>query len=95
MNNICKKLLVLCTSIGLCASILSGCGKNSKIEVTTFPMPDGPEESAIYVEPVADISDDFIRGMDASAVLVEENSGVTYYNYSWPSQIGCRHYFDP
>ncbi len=86
MNNICKKLLALCISIGLCASVLSGCGKNSKIEVTTFPMPDGPEESTIYVEPVADISDDFIRGMDASSVLVEENSGVTYYNYDGEEQ---------
>ncbi|MDE7283311.1 MAG: glycosyl hydrolase 53 family protein [Lachnospiraceae bacterium] len=86
MKRICKKLLALCISIGLCASILSGCGKNSKIEVTTFPMPDGPEESTIYVEPVADISDDFIRGMDASSVLVEENSGVTYYNYEGEEQ---------
>ena len=86
MKRICKKLLTLCISIGLCASVLSGCGKNSKIEVTTFPMPDGPEESTIYVEPVADISDDFIRGMDASSVLVEENSGVTYYNYEGEEQ---------
>ena len=55
-------------------------------EVTTFPLPDGPEESEIYIEPVADISDDFIRGMDASSVLVEENSGVKYYNYEGEEQ---------
>lgn len=55
-------------------------------EVTTFPLPDGPEESEIYIEPVADISDDFIRGMDASSVLVEENSGVKYYNYDGEEQ---------
>ncbi|MDE7258723.1 MAG: glycosyl hydrolase family 53, partial [Lachnospiraceae bacterium] len=48
----------------------------AEIEVTSFPLPDGPEESEIYVEPISDISDDFIRGMDASSVLVEENSGV-------------------
>ena len=56
------------------------------IEVTSFPLPDGPEESEIYVEPIADISDDFIRGMDASSVLVEENSGVKYYNYDGEEQ---------
>ncbi len=56
------------------------------IEVTTFALPDGPEESEIFVEPIADISDDFIRGMDASAVLSLENSGVTYYNYEGEEQ---------
>ena len=48
-------------------------------EVTTFTLPDGPEESDIFVQPVANISDDFIRGMDASAVLSVENSGAVYY----------------
>ena len=86
MKRICKKLLVLCISIVLCALELSGCGKDPESEAATFPMPDGPEESTIYVEPVADISDDFIRGMDASSVLVEENSGVTYYNYEGEKQ---------
>ena len=55
-------------------------------ETVSFPLPDGPEESSIYVEPIPDISDDFIRGMDASSVLVEENSGVTYYNYDGEEQ---------
>ncbi len=55
-------------------------------EVTTFPLPDGPEESDIYVQPVADISDDFIRGMDASAVLSVENSGAVYYGYDGKEQ---------
>ena len=55
-------------------------------DVMTFSLPDGPEESEIYLEPIADISDDFIRGMDASAVLVEENSGVKYYNYDGEEQ---------
>ena len=55
-------------------------------EITTFALPDGPEESEIYIEPIADISDDFIRGMDASSVLVEENSGVKYYNFEGEEQ---------
>lgn len=58
----------------------------TEMEVTTFPLPEGPEESEVYVEPIENISDDFIRGMDASAVLAEENSGVTYYNYEGEEQ---------
>ena len=55
-------------------------------EVTAFTLPDGPEESDIFVQPVADISDDFIRGMDASAVLSVENSGAVYYGYDGKEQ---------
>ena len=47
---------------------------------------DKTENIDIYVEPIANISDDFIRGMDASSVLVEEKSGVTYYNYEGEEQ---------
>lgn len=57
-----------------------------QIDVTTFPLPDASEESSIYLEPISGISDDFIRGMDASAVLANENSGVTYYNYDGEEQ---------
>lgn len=57
-----------------------------KIDVTTFSLPDGPEESSIFVQPIADISDDFIRGMDASAVLAVENSGAKYYGFDGEEQ---------
>lgn len=53
---------------------------------TAFPLPEGPEESTIFVEPVDGISDDFYRGMDASAVLALENSGVKYYNFDREEQ---------
>lgn len=90
MKRSCVKILALCISASLCSTALSGCGAGNTtgatIEVTTFSLPDGPEESDIYVEPIADISDDFIRGMDASSVLVEEKSGVTYYNYEGEEQ---------
>ncbi|MDE6053133.1 MAG: glycosyl hydrolase 53 family protein, partial [Lachnospiraceae bacterium] len=47
----------------------------------------GSQESVgIYVEPIKGISDDFIRGMDASSVLVEEKSGVKYYNFEREEQ---------
>ena len=48
--------------------------------------PEGAVDSDVYVEAIPDISDDFIRGMDASSVLVEENSGVTYYNFEGEEQ---------
>ena len=38
------------------------------------------------MQPVANISDDFIRGMDASAVLSVENSGAVYYGYDGKEQ---------
>ena len=55
-------------------------------EAATSPLAGGAEEADIFVEPVENISDDFIRGMDASAVLAEENSGVTYYNFEGEEQ---------
>ncbi|MCD7724355.1 MAG: glycosyl hydrolase 53 family protein [Clostridiales bacterium] len=58
----------------------------ASMEVTSFPLPESSEESEIYIEPITDLSDDFIRGMDASSVLAEENSGVTYYNYDGEEQ---------
>ncbi len=38
-------------------------------------------EDDLFVEAIPDLPDDFIKGMDASSVLVEENSGVKYYNF--------------
>lgn len=88
MRTLCTRALALCVSAGLCLGALAGCSAgetSSKAQTVeaevTYSLPDGPEEAEIYVEPVEGISDDFIRGMDASAVLAEENSGVVYYNY--------------
>ncbi|SFB81807.1 glycosyl hydrolase 53 family protein [Butyrivibrio sp. YAB3001] len=41
----------------------------------------GANEDDIFVEKVENLPEDFICGMDASSVLVEENSGVKYYNF--------------
>lgn len=48
--------------------------------VPAYPLPAAAEDAGIYIEPIPDISDDFIRGMDVSSILVEEKSGVKYYN---------------
>lgn len=51
-----------------------------QIEATIYELPTEAEEAGVYVEPIANLSEDFIRGVDISSVIVEENSGVVYYN---------------
>ena len=53
---------------------------------TEEPAEAEEEWSDVFVEPVAGISDDFIRGMDASAVLSVEKSGAKYYGYGGKEQ---------
>ena len=90
MKKVHKKLLAFCISVSLCVAVLSGCGaENTATDAevqTTEEEQKVTKTDAIYIEPVANISDDFIRGMDASAVLVNENSGVKYYNYDGEEQ---------
>lgn len=42
--------------------------------------PQEPESSAVYIEPITNVPDDFIKGVDASEVLAIENSGAKYYD---------------
>ena len=45
-----------------------------------YEMPSEAAEAGVYVEPIEDLPDDFIRGVDISSILAEEESGVVYYN---------------
>lgn len=45
-----------------------------------YSLPEEAEEADVYVEPIAGLSEDFIRGVDISSVLAQEESGVVYYN---------------
>jgi len=65
-------LLILC----LAACLASCSGGTSLIPKEKI------EGSALYVEKVDDITDDFILGMDASCVPSLEASGVKYYDFS-------------
>lgn len=100
-KGIYRRLLTVFVSAGLCLGALTGCGVGKEEagpgtewnvsaetpeERMIFALPAGPEESGIRVEPVEGISDDFIRGMDASSVLAEEKSGVVYYNFEGEEQ---------
>ncbi len=51
-----------------------------------YALPTEPEEAAVYVEPIENLPKDFIRGVDISSILVEENSGVVYYNEAGDEQ---------
>lgn len=49
-------------------------------QTSAFPLPTAAENAGIYVEPIPNLSDNFIRGMDVSSILAEEKSGVKYYS---------------
>ncbi len=84
------RFAALCMCVGLTLPVFTGCSSSGKkvaqIKAETFDMPESAEESDIYIEPVEGISDDFIRGMDASAVLSVEKSGAKYYNFDGEEQ---------
>ena len=44
------------------------------------------EDNPLWVGKVEDLPEDFIMGMDASSVIVEEESGVKYYNFAGEEQ---------
>lgn len=51
--------------------LLAGCGLDA-----------GRETADIQIEPIEGLREDFIRGVDISSVLAEEESGVVYYHES-------------
>jgi len=55
-------------------------GEEEQGEPYEAQLPIGKEDADIYIEPVEGISEDFIRGMDVSSVIAQEESGVVYYN---------------
>lgn len=69
----------------LAATMLLGC-TGAKIKVENVIPTEKIEGSALYVKKVEDLPDDFILGMDASAVIAEEQSGVKYYNFAGEEQ---------
>lgn len=79
------------TALLLAASmaLMTACGSAQEAEEGTgvvYALPTEPEEAAVYVEPIENLPEDFIRGVDISSVLVEENSGVVYYNEAGEEQ---------
>ncbi len=78
-----KKIVIMGISICVIAVILtvllfSGVFKNEY----RVKLPSEMEESGIVVEPIENMSSDFICGVDISSIIAEEESGVVYYNLS-------------
>lgn len=42
-------------------------------------LPSEKEEAEIFVEPISGLTQDFIKGMDLSSIIAQEDSGVVYY----------------
>ncbi len=61
-------------SLTLAAGCLAGCKADTKADGA------GNASDGVYVAPIEGIKDSFIRGMDISSILSEEDSGVKYYN---------------
>ncbi|MBQ6806031.1 MAG: glycosyl hydrolase 53 family protein [Lachnospiraceae bacterium] len=57
-----------------------------EINVVAYALPTEAEEAEVYVDPIENLSEDFIRGVDISSILVEEASGVVYYNEAGEEQ---------
>ena len=69
-----KRIVSLFMVAATVMSLLIGCGSYSP------KLPTGSEEADIFVAPVEGLSEDFIKGMDISSVIAEEESGVVYYD---------------
>ena len=70
-----RKMLLISFALLLCpcAALLTGCGSKKAPQV---------KSDTLYVEPVENLPEDFILGMDASCVPALENSGVKYYDFN-------------
>lgn len=80
-------------------------GKNEEAEVTESQNTDVTEvntevsgssdtEDETWKVAIEGLSDDFIFGMDASSLLVEENSGVKYYDFNGNEQDPLKTFAD-
>ena len=58
----------------------TGSEKGETREGRDITLGDGLEDG-VFIAPLPGFSDEFIRGMDISSIISEENSGVTYKNF--------------
>ncbi|RKM59400.1 arabinogalactan endo-1,4-beta-galactosidase [Butyrivibrio sp. CB08] len=99
-----KRTLRFVMSVALASTLLlGGCAKEKEVPVET------PEENTEMIEPeteevqeeietwktpIEGLPDDFILGMDASSLLVEEKSGVKFFNEDGQEQDALKTFAD-
>lgn len=90
-----KQLLASVVAMTLLATGITGCTKGTEdgnavgdtnVEVYQAALPTEVQDSEIYVAPINGIDENFIRGMDISSLLVEEASGVKYFDEAGQEQ---------
>ena len=77
------KLFTCLIAFAVLLGLFGGCAKEPEISYNPTEKLEGSE---LYVQKVENLAEDFIFGMDASAVPSLEASGVKYYNYNGEEQ---------
>lgn len=83
MSNLLRKIISMAMSAVIFIGVLNGCSLNDADDSTVSSE---IVENQRLVEPVENLSPDFIKGMDISSVIAEEQSGVVYRNFDGEQQ---------
>ncbi len=102
-----KRTLRFVMSVALASTLLlGGCAKEKEVPVAPVETPEEntemiePETEEVQEEietwktPIEGLPDDFILGMDASSLLVEEKSGVKFFNEDGQEQDALKTFAD-
>lgn len=92
-----RRMISLILAATMVFGCMAGCGNADESEDGTnvqetdgkpyvAVMPTASEEADIYVEPIEGLPEDFIKGMDISSIIAQEESGVIYYNEAGEEQ---------
>lgn len=72
------KIKIIC--LLLSAAIISGISASCRADDLRATEQTSSADAAQLVEPVDGLADDFIKGMDISSIIAQEQSGVVYYD---------------
>ena len=85
-----KKNIRLLSVCLLLLALLAGCAESPAIDPSGETVPALPagtlEDCTLHIEAVEGLREDFIFGMDASSVIAEEKSGVSYLGFDGKAQ---------
>ncbi len=90
MAKVRSTIAILCACL-LATGILSGCGAGAKQSLPALSK-EMVTDAEIFVDPIAGLSEDFMRGVDVSSYLTEKNSGVKFYDFAG-NELGDAEFF--